>query len=208
MRSLDGATWEAPSGTSSCTRGPPAASAHEMLRRHGGPWGAFSGQPSPVGSPAHLIFTFTPVEATLRTRIVTAEVRPRPSRRGGARGWPVMAATSSSPHPVLARRLQFSAWWLAASSAARVGPSGQPTEKGLQEIWPPERKPRLSLQRAVPAVRANPARRHWRPRRLAGSPSPSIVARGFSPLLRRRTSSDRLPRRFVMPPLTRACSIS
>jgi len=138
-------------------------------------------QPSPVGSLAHLIVTFTPVEATLRTRIVTAEVRPRPSRRGGARGWPVMATTSSSPHPVLARRLQFSAWWLAASSAARVGPSGQPTEKGLQEIWPPERKPRLSLQRAVPAVRANPARRHWRPRRLAGSPSPSIVARGFPP---------------------------
>ncbi|KAK4081486.1 hypothetical protein Purlil1_11576 [Purpureocillium lilacinum] len=126
VRSLDGATWEAPSGTSSCTRGPPAASAHEMLRRHGGPWGAFSGQPSPP--------------------------------KGGARGWPVMAATSSSPHPVLARRLQFSAWWLAASSAARVGPSGQPTEKGLQEIWPPERKPRLSSSAlSRPCARIPPA---------------------------------------------------
>ncbi|KAL3965076.1 hypothetical protein ACCO45_002080 [Purpureocillium lilacinum] len=114
-----------------------------------------------------------------------------------------MAATSSSPHPVLARRLQFSAWWLAASSAARVSPSGQPTEKGLQEIWPPERKPDCpSSALSRPCARIPPAAIGARagslaPLRLPSShgvppPSPSYVQRPPATTLRHASTDARL----------------
>ncbi|PWI68008.1 hypothetical protein PCL_02409 [Purpureocillium lilacinum] len=146
-----------------------------MLRRHGGPWGAFSGQPSPVGSPAHLIFTFTPVEATLRTRIVTAEVRPRPNRRGGR----ARVARHGGHLQLTSPR---------ASASATVQKEAQ--------IVPPARCPGRARESRPPPLAPAPAR--WLPfafHRRTGvlpPPSPSYVQRPPATTLRHASTDARL----------------